>query len=427
MKFFFADSMDMVDPSFDFELEVRSEWRVRQRHDLYPHEIFDVPPYHGVLISKAIVDGYWGRGSRYSLAQRQRFWRNGVRTFLRLDAGAEEKQSQNSRIPLRTMGDCGAFSYVKEESPPITTDEVIEFYETCGFDLGISVDHVILGFSANGSASMPGFDTATAAWRNRQSITLELANEFLLQCKHRSVGFIPLGVAQGWSPESYAYAVEQLQKMGYRRIALGGMVPLKTISILQCLEAIGAIRDPGTEFHLLGVTRSEHITQFKEFGVTSFDSTSPLRQAFMDSKDNFYTLERSYLAIRIPQMEGNAQLQSRIRSGELAQEFVRSLEERCMSELRNYDRGTTSIDSVLDAILKYEAVHHPKEKRRAAYREVLQDRPWVACRCAICQNIGIHVIVFRGTDRNKRRGFHNLQVFLARLHRELDKDNPVAA
>ena len=36
MKFFFADSQDMVDPSFDFETEKRSEWRVRQRDDQLP-------------------------------------------------------------------------------------------------------------------------------------------------------------------------------------------------------------------------------------------------------------------------------------------------------------------------------------------------------------------------------------------------------
>ncbi len=44
------------------------------------------------------------------------------------------------------MGDCGAFTYVREDDPPYTVDEVIDFYEDCGFDAGISLDHVILGF-----------------------------------------------------------------------------------------------------------------------------------------------------------------------------------------------------------------------------------------------------------------------------------------
>ena len=422
MKFFFADSLDTVDPTFDFEAETRAEWRIRQRDDLYPHEVLDAPPYDGVLVSKAAVDGNGANGSRYSLAQRQRFWRNGVRAFLRIDGGNNPNASRNTWSSLQTMGDCGAFSYVKEESPPITTDEVIEFYERCGFDFGISVDHVILGFEAGGTPNLPGLDNAPAEWRQRQDITLEMANEFFCQCRFRSTGFTPLGVAQGWSPESYAFAVAKLQKMGYRRIALGGMVPLKTTSILQCLEAIGAVRTPRTEFHMLGVTRCEHITQFQNFGVTSFDSTSPLRQAFKDDKDNFYTMDRNYPAIRVPQAEGNPQLQSRIRSGELSQDFVRRLEERCLRQLLEYERGDSSIEEVLDAILEYEEVHHPKERRSAMYREVLQDQPWTACSCAVCRKIGIHVIVFRGTERNKRRGFHNLRVFFARLHRELEKN-----
>ena len=83
MKFFFADSQDMVDPTFDFETETRAEWRVRQRHDLYPHEIFQNPPYDGIMVSKTMVDGNGAAGGRYSLAQRQRFWRKGVREFFR--------------------------------------------------------------------------------------------------------------------------------------------------------------------------------------------------------------------------------------------------------------------------------------------------------------------------------------------------------
>ena len=43
MKFFFVDSLDMVDPTFDFEAEIRADWRIRQRDDLSPHEVFDAP------------------------------------------------------------------------------------------------------------------------------------------------------------------------------------------------------------------------------------------------------------------------------------------------------------------------------------------------------------------------------------------------
>src|SRR5207245_2562752 len=103
--------------------------------------------------------------------------------------------------------------------------------------------------------------------------------------RHRSAGlrFIPLGVAQGWSPRSYATAVQALQAMGYRYVALGGMVPLKTREILECLKATEEVRRSETQLHLLGVTRLDQIERFRRFGVVSFDSTSPLRQAFKDA------------------------------------------------------------------------------------------------------------------------------------------------
>src|SRR5262249_8667112 len=151
---------------------------------------------------------------------------------------------------MPVMGDCGAFTYVREKTPPYTVDEVIDFYNECRFDYGLSVDHVILGFQ-------PGWDAAGAVVpaevRERQAITLELASDFL--SKHRTTRsrFEPIGVAQGWSPQSYAYSVETLQRIGYDYIALGGMVPLKTREILDSLNAIDAVRLSTTRLHLLGV------------------------------------------------------------------------------------------------------------------------------------------------------------------------------
>ena len=211
----------------------------------------------------------------------------------------------------------------------------------------------------------------------------------------------------------------ELQKIGYRKIALGGMVPLRTSAILNCLESIEAVKNPSTEFHLLGVTRGEHLSRFQAYGVTSFDSTSPLRQAFKDGKDNYYTRERNFTAIRVPQIEGNAKLQSRIRSGELSQDRTRELEKNCLWALREFDRGALSVEDTLEFLLEYEEVHHPAESRALVYRETLTERPWSKCQCQICRSIGIQVVVFRGTERNKRRGFHNLRVFFDNLQAEL--------
>ncbi len=406
MDFFFPDSQDQIDPRFDFNSETRAPFHVRQRDDRYAHEIHDAPPYTGILVSKAIVDGLGGSG-RYTAAQRHRLYRLGVRGFLRIDDAPGPR--------IQTMGDCGAFSYVREPEPPYSVDEVIDFYEGCGLDLGISVDHVILDYRA--AADEDG--EVPSAWVERQELTLRYAEEFLKAHIRRGCRFVPVGVAQGWSPRSYAFAVKRLQDLGYQRIALGGMVPLKTMQILACLAAIDHVRAPETRFHLLGVTRTDHVAAFSAYAVTSFDSTSPFRQAFKDDRDNYYALDRTYTALRVPQIEGNAKLQARIRAGEVKQEHAQRLERRCLVRVTDYDRGEATLTATLRALREYELLHDGRRDRSERYRETLEARPWKRCPCAVCRSAGVHVILFRGTERNKRRGFHNLFVFNQKLQHNL--------
>lgn len=427
MKFFLPDAQDLVDPGFDFARERYSTDRVRQRDDLYAHEVFKTRAFDGLLVSKGIVDGVGGSGGRYSLGQRHRLLRNGVREFFRLD---------KAPYPLPVIGDCGAFTYVNEDEPPYTVDEVIQFYSDCGFDFGISVDHVILAFKPEWDASAE----VPPELRQRQEVTLQLARDFLDRCRKSKVGFKPLGVAQGWSPKSYAHAVRALQKMGYDYIALGGMVPLKTPEILSSLSAISEVRKSSVKFHLLGVTRTDHVEAFADFGVASFDSTSPLRQAFKDDRDNYYAPFRNYTALRIPQVDGNPTLQKLILSGAVSQEKARELEKRCLALMKAYDEGKATVDTVVGALLEYEELARPhksesaiSKKRRktseneVAYREVLTDAPWRNCGCEVCRALGYHVILFRGAERNRRRGFHNLWVFYRRLQRVLGRRVEFAA
>ncbi|HJQ12913.1 MAG TPA: tRNA-guanine transglycosylase DpdA [Gemmatimonadaceae bacterium] len=417
MKFFFPDSQDFVDPTFDFMTERRRADRNRSRDDRYAHEVLKRPPFDGLLVSKAIVDGVdaSGKSAKYSLAQRHRLLRNGVRDYFRLD------NHEGSRS-LLTMGDCGAFSYVREKKPPFTVDEVIDFYEQCGFDLGVSVDHVILHFDETLDETFPGMDVVARECMQRQEITLDLAQEFKRRHEARKSRFEPVGVAQGWSPKSYAAAVGKLQRMGYKRIALGGMVPLKTLDILSVLDRVARVRKPGVQLHLLGVTRTEQVEAFDRYGVTSFDTTSPFLRAFKDAKQNYYTANGAYTALRIPQVQGNARVEKLIRSGAIDQLNARRLEQACLMRLRAYDAGKETLERVLDPLLEYEklvSVTSVRSDRRDAYVRTLSERPWAKCPCEVCRTIGVDVIIFRGSERNKRRGFHNLYVLYERLHHEL--------
>lgn len=289
MKFYFPDSQDQVSPTYDFLHDEHSPLRVRQRDDRYAHEVLSARAYDGILVSKAIVDGSIKGVGKYSMPQRQRLYRLGVRGFFRLPDD------------VATLGDCGAFNYVNEPAPPYSVHEVLDFYEQCGFDAGVSVDHTILGFRRIGADAPP-------EWIERRRISLSLAEKFKAAADERGTKLELLGAAQGWDPTSYADSVRELQDMGYTRIALGGMVPLKTPDIVACLEAIEPIRSPGTQLHLLGITRVESMAKFESLGVTSFDSTSAFRQSFMDERDNYHTLAQTYAAIKVPQVDGNISL-----------------------------------------------------------------------------------------------------------------------
>jgi len=409
LKYYLPDSQDLVDPSFDFETERRSTSRLRQRDDLYAHEVFSERACDGVLVSKGIVDGFGEVGSRYTLGQRHRLLRSGAHEFFRTN-------SLKGGLPI--MGDCGAFTYAKENVPPYSVDEVIQFYEECGFDLGISVDHVILTYNAGWDAD-PARLVPTEV-RERQELTITLAGEFFNAHQANKPRFIPLGVAQGWSPKSYASAVSKLQMIGYSYIAIGGMVPLKTHEILASLQEIDRVRQPKTRLHLLGVTRTEHVAEMVRLGVYSFDSTSPLRKAFKDDKDNYYTPERQFTAIRIPQVQGNPKLQKAISSGKVKQEDARRMEKASLLAMKRFDAGEVGMNEVVDVLRRYEELYDKDgSDHTEAYRETLSERPWQKCPCEICRDLKHHVILFRGAERNRRRGFHNTWVFYRRLQRDV--------
>lgn len=179
MKYYFPDSQDIVDPSFDFEREDRSTDRVRQRDDQYAHEVFSTPAYDGLLVSKGIVDGIKGSSGKYTLAQRHRLYRVGGREFFRAE-----------KLPI--IGDCGAFTYVKEDVPPYSVDEVLNFYDDCDFDLGISVDHVILAYNEKFDQIKPSNNQEIDKHLERQKLTLELASEFLTSNKANGLRFKPV-------------------------------------------------------------------------------------------------------------------------------------------------------------------------------------------------------------------------------------------
>jgi hypothetical protein len=116
-------------------------------------------------------------------------------------------------------------------------------------------------------------------------------------------------------------------------------------------------------------------------------------------------------------VEGNAQLKKLILAGEVDFTLARKLEVACFEGVLEYDQGHLELETLLERLREYEAVWHGKKDDSARYRETLADKPWKKCSCAVCRKLGVHVVIFRGAERNRRRGFHNLHALREQLDR----------
>jgi hypothetical protein len=119
------------------------------------------------------------------------------------------------------------------------------------------------------------------------------------------------------------------------------------------------------------------------------------------------------------QMEHGPFLQKRIRAGSVKQQIARTLEVRCLDLLRGYDSGQVHVDTVVSALDEYEALHSPGKSFGTTNRQTLEAMPWKECQCDVCRKLGVNVVLFRGAERNRRRGFHNLWVFYRQLQHSI--------
>ncbi|MEO1390274.1 MAG: tRNA-guanine transglycosylase DpdA [Cyanobacteria bacterium J06634_6] len=404
MQYFIPEWDDHVDPNYDFLNSRLTPGRDPYFDEVYAHQIYEKPNYDGILVSKVVVDG--------TKKKKARIKEKGISEFV--------------RFPGEIMGDCGAFGYVKEDVPPYDTEEILEYYQNLGFDYGVSIDHLIVGpFAAPGIRE------------KRYEITANNARDFLEKHKAGGYTFTPMGVAQGWSPETYAASVKENIRTGYDYIALGGLARAPSRQIIEILTEIRPHLKADTRLHVFGVARIDATPAFKHLGVTSFDSASPLRRAWLGSGANYHTDSgKMYTAVRIPPVDGHGvRVKRLIEAGVADKDTLRELEQSALKALRAYDKKKLSLEKTLKALLAYdELLDIPKDgqvdpaeqaKRRAKhqvmYEELLTDRPWDHCGCVICEEIGVEVIIFRGNDRNRRRGFHNTAMFYQRFQNVLSR------
>lgn len=380
LRYFIPEWDDLVDPNYDFLTDTHSRGKSGWANEVYAHQLYSEPNYDGLLISKVVAEKTKKKAELINLI--------GVHRYLRVPR----------EFPV--MGDCGAFGYIMKDVPPYTTEEILDYYTRLDFDYGVSIDHLIV-------------NATEASKKFRYELTINNAEEFIKEHRKRGLAWEPVGAVQGWDPESYTKAASQYVKMGYRYIALGGLVRTQTPQIIQILNSVHQVVPDNVAIHLFGIGRLQPLKQFESLGVRSVDSASLLRRAWMGTGQNYLTEKGElYAAIRIPETGKSFRAKRMVLEGRISAEKAKKLEHEAMMNMLAYDEDKCSLDTVLNALMELDQHITPDRPDNShLLRCTLEDKPWKACNCDICRRDGIQVIIFRGNDRNRRRGFHNTYTF----------------
>ncbi len=154
-------------------------------------------------------------------------------------------------------------------------------------------------------------------------------------------------------------------------------------------------------------------------GVTSFDSATYFRKAWLRSGQNYLGADgKWYAAIRVP-MTADGRTRKKLEGSGLAIEEIAEMERLALEALHGYGEGRVALAEALEAVTVYDRLLNRSDEAEsgleAAYRRTLEERPWERCDCPVCREVGIDVVIFRGYNRNKRRGAHNTMMLYGLL------------
>ena len=331
--YFFPDWDDYIYEPFnpDETPEYRQSKDVKK---CYAHEIFGKEtPYDGLLYSLAQLRTKMGPLNR--LYKKESF---DLRDEMRVPVG------------MLLFGDCGAFSYIAESKPPLSSEEAASLYHKFDFNFGASVDHI------------PISSLSEREKKDRMDLTAENAEEFLeIHRAHEEYQFVPVGSIQGITPDDYVRFTHKYIGMGYKHIALGGLVRRKDSEILEIVAAVrGALqqytrgRNENIWVHLFGILRPDLQESFQSLGISSFDSASYMRTAWTSSTKNYFAADGSwYGSIRVPISTSKRMRDAAESHATISNEYMQELEKKCLVSLERFDRKEIGAQEVLDSINEY--------------------------------------------------------------------------
>jgi len=395
LKYFIPEWNDRVDPRYDFISDTHSSEHTQEpaKNDVYMWEIFgeEKVPFDGLLVSRITIET---DKRKYTQARSE-----GIHKALRLP--------QNFEI----LGDCGAFGYVKEKTPPFDPVDILAYYKDLGFTYGVSVDHLVV----------PQFEKEK---NHRMRITYENGVKAYEEWSRKfRKDFVLLVAIQGWDISDYIRMYRNYICLGAVHLAFGGLARSPTSFIAELVDELVAeiksSKKSPEHLHFFGLARPALFPKFLELeGLAikvSFDSASYLRKAWLSSPSsqlNYLVPEgRGYAAIRVPFVTRKTQSKAATLTEYPDMTRLQTLEQDCLKKLREYDREEASIEDVLPILHRFSQTLGYGPELHSLYKRVLEDKPWRSCECPMCKDVGIEVIIFRGNNRNRRRGFHNTYVF----------------
>lgn len=398
VKYFMPEDKNSVRLGTDLEDRSESGDGGYEAHHLWAHELFaPFPNYDGVLMPKNVCDS--------SPARRKAIEGRGVHKHLRLPRS------------MPVLGDSGAFEYVDDHVPPYSCVEMVDYYTSLGFDLGVSLDHMIMPWHKGEERT------------RRLDITLKGASEFMHEVRKRGAKLTAIGALQGWDAPSYAECAKAVVAMGYDYLAIGGVTKTPTREIIEILARVREAVGMGPRIHLFGIARLEMTKAMLQFNVTSVDSTSPFRQGVQSGRYIGWD-GTGWGSVRVPFHDGSPRGKQQVKRGLETADRLGELELGALRAMKRYETNATAdaLDDILVRIGNLENAYLQTDTRSqgllfdgmpatnevagyiAEVRRMLVAQPWRECGCKACE-IGIDVVITRGANRSFRRGYHNTHVF----------------
>ncbi|WP_089650003.1 DUF6884 domain-containing protein [Halobacterium hubeiense] len=417
-------------------------------------------------------------------------------------------------------------SYVDEYEPTIRTDPDIEVEPFIAEDFRGDIDTVLSSLAQDSRAVYREHDAEF-----RYDLTLRNAREMYDLYQRRDYPFRLMVAIQGWNPETYSKAAEEVLGMGYDYLGIGGVAGSPVHDVRGIVKSVGKTikqfereHDSRIDSHVFGFAKTEAFETIGRSGMTSFDSASMLRSAWTGGQNYRLDNGERYDAIRIRYPSSRDDLSEAVEQSlrgretlvalraydtdgsirgaleswyeraekvlptareyllvhrhdaqydesllqdierafredfQYGRELQASFSDNLRSKLVKLLRKDTPADPVpfteYDELLTkamnvFEGFPHAKtvldesnvvsdydrvwevvrdyatwigdDNLLQEYQETLRNRPWEKCDCPICSEHGIEVCIFRGNDRNRRRGFHNTRRFYDEFKEDLPK------